>query len=182
MPDDFLPLDKLLIKVSQLFTSQGMQFSLAGGWAVSLWGAVRATEDIDFIVVMGNDDRSRIESILSGEFRVISHKNMMLHTTTNPLWRYVLTSERIDDHCVLDIIPASNDFLKNAVQRCIQIPFNNTMIPVIAIEDLILLKIMSGRNRDIEDARALTSGGMDMDRNYMREKARDLNIDVMPFL
>jgi len=131
---------------------------------------------------MDNDDRGRIESIFSDEFRVNSHKNIMLHTTMNPLWRYVLTSDRIDDHCVLDIIPASGDFLKNAVDRCIQIPFHNTMVPVIAIEDLILLKIMSGRSRDIEDARSLISGGMIIDKEYVRNTATTLGVDITSFM
>nr|HPQ54704.1 hypothetical protein [Spirochaetota bacterium] len=104
------------------------------------------------------------------------------HTTMNPLWRYVLTSDRIDDHCVLDIIPASGDFLKNAVDRCIQIPFHNTMVPVIAIEDLILLKIMSGRSRDIEDARSLISGGMIIDKEYVRNTATTLGVDITSFM
>ena len=182
MANTFLPLEELVIRISQLFTAHKLHFSLAGGWAVSLWGAVRATEDLDFIVVMDNDDRGRIESILSSEFRVTSHKNMMLDTTATPLWRYVLTSDRINDHCVLDIIPASSNFLKNAVKRCIELPLHNAAIPVIAIEDLILLKIMSGRNKDIEDARSLISGGMIIDKEYVRNTATTLGVDIASFM
>lgn len=182
MANTFLPLEELVIKISQLFTAHKLSFSLAGGWAVSLWGAVRATEDMDFIVVMDNDDRGRIETILSSEFRVTSHKNMMLDKTATPLWRHVLTSNRINDHCVLDIIPASSNFLKNAVKRCIRLPFHGAIVPVIAIEDLILLKIMSGRNKDIEDARSLISGGMIIDKEYIRNTAITLGIDTAPFM
>ncbi len=182
MAHTFLPLEELVIKVSQLFAAHRLHFSLAGGWAVSLWGAVRATEGLDFIVVMDNGDRSRIESILSCEFTVTSRKNMVLNTTATPLWRHVLTSDRINDHFVLDIIPATSDFLKNAVNRCIQLPFHDATVPVIAIEDLILLKILSARNKDIEDARSLISGGMIIDKEYVRNTATTMGIDIASFM
>mgnify|MGYP001175234003 CR=1 FL=1 len=56
------------------------------------------------------------------------------------------------------------------------------MVPVIAIEDLILLKIMSGRSRDIEDARSLISGGMIIDKEYVRNTATTLGVDITSFM
>ena len=176
--DKDLSMEDVISVVTGLLREYGYRFCVAGGWAVGIWGAVRATEDIDLVVVTGDDGLDAIENILSSRFNVLSHGEMMLEKTGNPLKRFVLTGEMVNDHCVVDVIPASGEFLKNAVTNRVEIGFHNTTVPVIRIEDLVIMKLMSGREQDLRDARMLMKGNMPVDWDYLHETADVLGVEI----
>jgi len=170
--------DDPLISVSDLFFKHGIKFCVAGGWAVSIWGAVRATEDIDLVVLTDPGDHEAIRRILEIRYRVISHPAFFFAGTHTPVWRNVLTAPDIDDHCVLDIIIATTDYVKATVERAVFIEYREVSLPIIALEDLIILKAMAGRTQDRADIEALLKGTMPLDTEYLIRTARGLGVDV----
>ncbi|MFW5769936.1 MAG: nucleotidyl transferase AbiEii/AbiGii toxin family protein [Spirochaetota bacterium] len=176
--DKYLSMEDIISVVTGLLKEKGYRFCVAGGWAVGIWGAVRATEDIDLVVVTGDDGLDVVEKMLSSRFNVLPHGEMMLEKTGNPLKRFVLTGEMVNDHCVVDIIPASGEFLEKAVFNCVEIEFHNTSVPVMRIEDLVIMKLMSGRQQDLRDARMLMKGNMPVDWDYLRETADGLGVKI----
>ena len=49
-----------LKKISNIFMRNNFDFCIAGGWAVSIWGTPRATEDIDLLLMIKEEQKSII--------------------------------------------------------------------------------------------------------------------------
>ncbi|MGB4269116.1 MAG: DUF6036 family nucleotidyltransferase [Spirochaetota bacterium] len=167
--------------ICNLFKSNKIPYCLTGGIAVSIWSTVRATEDIDIISMINKNDASYLEKLLSQSFTVISHKSILLDKTMTPIIRFVLIPDKQDMHYVCDIIPAESHFLKQVIARSVEIEYQATKINIIGLEDLIILKILSGRDQDILDAKNLLKEDLPKDLQYIYSTLNSLDVDVKKY-
>lgn len=136
------------------------RWALIGGIAVSLVSEPRFTEDIDLIAIV---DSIPVESLLahfnSGGFVArpadpvaFAKKNRML------LLQHGVTGFRVD--ISLGILP----FEIETTERAATVDLGGIQCRVASIEDLIIMKAVAGRPRDIEDIRTLVSFSSNFDR------------------
>lgn len=146
------------------FNEAGIRYIVVGGIAVNLYGIPRMTYDIDLLLDM--DDRN-IESFIQllkewgfkpkvpvdiAEFADgakrndwIKNKNMKAFNLMNPEWAI----REIDV-----LIDTPVDFAKvDRGKKVVMI--QNVPVPIIGIDDLIMMKEKAGRQQDVADVRSL---------------------------
>jgi predicted nucleotidyltransferase len=67
----------------------------------------------------------------------------------------------------LDMLIASDKYLENVLKRRIEIEYRGVIVPVISIEDLIILKSISFRDIDRFDIENLINAGNSIDWDYL---------------
>jgi len=167
---------EIIVSVTNCFIEAKIPFCVAGGIAVSLWGHIRATEDIDIIALIDADNENQIITAFHNHFKIIPHKDTMLQSTLTPIKRYVIIAN--SSHFVIDVLFATNDFLKHCIQNSKIFTLSGISIPVISIEDLIVMKCASGRHQDIADIQSLLAASLPVDKSYINSQVRKLNIAI----
>ena len=163
------PLASALRELLRLFfQAQGdlrisLRFALLGGLAVSTWGVIRATQDIDF---MADSDPSPLRDVAlrekikksfekqgsSIQWRIGDHDDPI------PLLLRIELSSRF--HNVgSDILWAHKRWQQEALRRAINVEFDGIALPVLHPEDLILMKFDAGGPQDLLDVEELIALG-----------------------
>jgi uncharacterized membrane protein YciS (DUF1049 family) len=124
-------------------------YALAGGWAFSALVEPRATTDIDLLILLDSPSQQGIQSLVSPIFTsIIVHPRPMKLKGVS-IWRCL--GLRNQQEVVLDFLLADSDFLKSALARRRQIFLGGQQVAVLALEDLMLMKMVAGRLQDLAD-------------------------------
>ena len=74
--------------------------------------------------------------------------------------------------------PSINYYKRTALDRAVTVRVAETDVRIAAREDLILLKLLAGREQDIADVKAIVSVSAELlDRDYIPAWARRLSIE-----
>lgn len=101
---------------------------------------------------------------------------MLLHNSLTPIKCFTLIYHQT--HSLLAIIQAHSDFLQQIPHNSKQMPFHNSIINVIAPEDLIIAKLALGRFQDYARIHALLCGGLPVDKSYITHHIHNLNFTI----
>ena len=137
---------------------------LFGAQAVILHGFPRLSGDVDVTLEMMPGERTvscrrcgTPDSIRSSTIRKFLHRTLVIPFLHRPT------------QMPLDLVLAGSGLEKDFLQRARPIDIAGTAVPLIDIEDLLIAKILAGRPKDIEDARALWRiRGRDVDAARIR--------------
>lgn len=167
---DFRPPDfeRLLAGITRELRRRDIPFMHIGGQAVLLHGAPRLTQDIDITLAVGPDEVATVEDIcgaLGLDPLVEDLASFARDTFVCPL-RDRATGIR------MDLIFSLTPYERTAIARAVEVDIGGESVPFASAEDLILLKLFSGRERDIEDARSVVDrqGGR-LDWGYLERWA-----------
>jgi hypothetical protein len=137
-------------KVISAFEKENLHYGLIGGFALGVMGILRATMDVDILLLV--DDLDKADKILTGCMYSCIHRSPHLSQYTSEL--KPLGS--------IDILHASKTISKEMLSRVESFRvFNKYMIPVLSPEDIIGLKVQAIANDrqreaiDINDMRLL---------------------------
>ncbi len=148
----------LLHRVVESLNKHKVRYTLVGGYAVSLHGAIRGTVDIDFVIQLDKKSFIAAEAALADiglkprlpvvanelfEFREEYIKNRNLIA-----WSFINPTNLAE---VVDIL-INEDVRK---LRSVTKEVSGLKIKVISIDDLITMKKKSARPQDLEDVKAL---------------------------
>jgi len=173
--DDREFLTAALTRVIASLSQRGFDFALAGGLAYSALVEPRATVDMDLLVLAGEDDLPALQEVLGHCFdSVLPHKEVMAFERAR-IWRALgITGNR---EFLVDFLLADTAYHRAALARKQIVDFQGTALPIVTIEDLVLLKALASRPQDavdITNIQTAYSGELDMD--YIREWAERLGI------
>ncbi|MBC8186409.1 nucleotidyltransferase, partial [candidate division KSB1 bacterium] len=166
----------ILRSTTELFADKKINFCLAGGWAVGVWGAPRATEDIDLLILLEQNELNNISKILNIKFNVVQSHKLKFKSVT--ILRIILSLKNKKDLYILDLILADTSYYQNILKRKIYIEFEGTSIPLISLEDLIILKSISNRAQDQNDIKQLTTTAKTIDWNYINAAIKEFNLKI----
>lgn len=158
------------------FNRRGLHYALAGGWAYSALVEPRATTDIDLLMLVEQPTRESIQSLLSSQFdSTVVHPAPMVFQGVS-IWRAV--GIRGDQDVVVDLLLADSDYLKTALSRRRMITFGELNVPILRIEDLIILKILAGRLQDQADLEKIRArqDELHVDWSYVEEWKTQLDL------
>lgn len=174
-------LKKLLKEVCTKLREKKLQFCLAGGWAVSIIGTARTTIDIDILIILNDDMKKQVISILEDSFILIQSHEKEMKFRTLSIWRNIVSIQKKGDLFIIDFLMADTDYLKSIVERKIEIDYEGITIPVITVEDLLILKLSSFRKQDQVDIENLLHSSSPIDWKYLENtiKKLDLNWDYI---
>jgi len=165
----------LIRKILKISQQEKINLMFIGGIAVSVWGNPRATYDIDIV--------AQIEIEKIEDFLKIFYKNNFGYNKKEPLKSIqnlqfiTFTYPRKKSKIFIDFFIVRGNYFQEALKRKQIIKIFDLKIPVISPEDLILYKLLSRRERDMEDIRdilTLQKGKIDID--YLKKWAEKLGV------
>jgi predicted nucleotidyltransferase len=153
-------LSDALFAVHAVLEYAGVPHALCGGLAANLYrDEVRATADVDLAVAAGP---SRLVDLV----RTFTDAGW----SAEPYWRQgeqVRLTRR--DLPRVDLILATTDFERAAIERAAPAAIEGRTIPVLVAEDLVVQKLLAGRARDYEAVAAMINAmGDRLDSEYIR--------------
>ncbi|MEI6633362.1 MAG: nucleotidyltransferase [Chlamydiota bacterium] len=163
---------KTLVKLCR---EKEIRFVLMGGIATSFYARPRATYDIDGIIHSGKHDLA--------EFLIAAGKSGFGYDGKQPVkFIHGLPFITLCDKkykLYVDLFIAETVFQKRIVKRAKRIKFGEMLIDIISCEDLILLKLQTGREKDTEDARNILADNSDtLDFAYLGKWADQLGVEA----
>ena len=166
-PESFLV--RALSTLVDDFNRRGLNYALAGGWAYSALVEPRATTDIDLLMLIEQPSREGIHSLLSSQFDSTLVDPAPMRFQGISIWRAVGICD--DQEVVVDFILADSEYLRTALVRRRLVAFGSLQIPILSVEDLIVLKTLAGRLQDQADLEKIRArqGELHVDLSYVEE-------------
>ena len=120
-----------------------------GAVALGAWGRMRATKDLDFLVLIDDPNREKLITRLSLSGITANQQ----WAAANPMAKSRVTRFAARGHPLypLDIIYASDQHEREVLNRAQQTTLLGVSFPVVSAEDLMLLKLKAGRPTDFDD-------------------------------
>ena len=162
-------LEQALIQAASAFEDCSLPFMLIGGLAVAAWGEPRSTLDVDLAVWADASQVPAAVDCLCARFRSRTANPLQFVESTRVLPLECASGIRLD--IVFGVLPLQHEAIRRSVTKSIA----GKNIPVASVEDLILMKLVSERRKDLDDARGLLRRfGPTLDRAYLLPKLEEL--------
>lgn len=170
-----------LLKLAALFDRFQVVYAVIGGIAVRAYGIPRATYDVDFTVALPRDRLKLVfEAAEEIGYSVLdAYRSGWVDTVANmPLvkLRFYLREKGVD----ADIFLAETPFQESILKRRQRVETVEGTVWLATPEDVILLKLLANRVRDISDVQDILFTQGQLDEAYMRHWAEELG--VLPLL
>lgn len=171
------PLVKALEDFLQILNGHRLDYVLMGGIAVRAYGVPRPTYDIDFTVAIDRDRLPDFYRTLEQAGYTVPEQYLggwIDQVAGMPLvkFRLYLDGEGID----VDVFLAESSYQKELLRRRCQADVDGLVVWLVTPEDLVLLKLMANRPRDLVDVADIRFMSGDLDEQYMRHWAGELGI------
>lgn len=137
---------------SAAFAELGVRWYLFGAQAAFIYGAARLTVDVDITVALGERaPRELLAALSRHDLRPrVADEDFVERTRVLPV---VHAPTRIAGDIVLAGPGLEEMFLEHArVRDILGVP-----VPIAAAEDLVVMKVLAGRPKDIEDVKAIVA-------------------------
>ena len=141
-------LSDLFLSLVAVFDKASIQWYVFGAQAAIFHGAARLTADVDVTVLLGDKTYDELLEPLHShgiEIRLSDVDNLVQKTRVLPV-------VHVKSGIPIDIVLGGAGLEEKFADSAQLIDFENVMIPVARCEDLISMKIFSGRDKDIQDA------------------------------
>lgn len=155
-----------LLIVSGILDALKVGHCLIGGLAVSVHGIPRFTDDVDFLVSAGikkfQDELRRMVEERGGSCRYIkAHRG-------DPLGDMFLLSI---GEVKVDLVTEKHPYERQCLERARREQFEGASLPIVAPEDLIIIKLADGGPQDLYDvAGILEVSGDSLDTEYLKQQ------------
>lgn len=170
------PFEEALRALTRWFESDKLPYTIIGGLAVSLLGQPRATQDIDVVVWLGERPwdsfvrdgegygfEGRIGDAL--EFAARSRVFLLRHSESG---------------VSLDISCGALPFEQEMIERALTLQVGGVRLKTPTPEDLVIMKLVARRTKDLNDVEALLRAHKDLDiariRHWTHEFATALEM------
>jgi hypothetical protein len=162
----------LLQRISVCFRRERIPYVLIGAWALAVWGRPRATTDLDFLVLVNEEDLGRLTN------RII-RAGMELDETWQE-WNPMLRGFQLrfqSQGITIDVLRPRDSHDQQVFQRKKKKRMDGRYYWVVSAEDFILQKLKVQRPRDFEDAVSVVERSRGkLDREYLGRWARRLGV------
>jgi hypothetical protein len=188
-----MTLEELLKSLIKLLQREQIRFALAGGLAASLYREEeRFTKDIDLVTDVDEGQLKILREILN-ELKLTPHFVRKAELDGGPLFAIKRKSSPIalvagrdkqKDIPGVDFLLRSNLWVPLALERAQSnvIDWGIAKIPSLAVEDMIVCKLISShhseREQDIIDLRGIFRATKDCDLIYIISRMKELSITV----
>ncbi len=145
------PVADLLAALQGAFAALGVRWFLFGAQAAVLYGVVRLTADVDVTVDLGKRSATELVACLAAagfELRVPDAVGVAEATHVLP---FVHRASRMPLDVVLAGPGLEEQFFAGAQERLV----GDVRVPVVCAEDLVAMKVLAGRPRDLDDVAAI---------------------------
>jgi hypothetical protein len=155
-------LPRLAARLSRDFTERAISHAVSGAAAMAVHGYVRATVDLDVHVVVPAIRFPEVFAIV----RSLGFAGEDRELIAGLRDRYVaeLRSGAASVEIRIPVLP----YHRTLVDRAVRVDVDGVAVPFVSLEDLVVLKMLWHRAKDVPDVHALlTAGGARIDREYV---------------
>ena len=142
-----------LKNLCRILEAAHVDYCLIGGLAVGILAKPRATEDIDLLILIDEQQIPSLMALLKKHLDV-THEGHVMHFPQATIWR-TLIGTPAGDTVVVDFLLANHEVYREAVLNPIKLAVDDVSIPVANRELLIKIKELSGRPQDLLDITSL---------------------------
>jgi hypothetical protein len=178
------PIAELLADIGRALDGLGVRWFLFGAQAAIIHGTSRLTADVDVTIDPGELNTTTLVQALQRErfaLRVSDAEDFIARTRVIPLLH-----EATGIPC--DAVLAGPGIEDLFFERVLIHDLGGVSVPVVAVDDLVAMKLLAGRDKDLEDVRAIVraqAGALDVNRARatleLLERALDRR-DLVPAL
>lgn len=171
------PLVEALRDFLRLLEDLRLEHVLMGGFAVRIYGVPRPTYDIDFTVAIARERLPELYRALEEAGYTVPEQyagGWVDQVSGMPLVKFRLFLE--DEGIDIDVFLAESDYQREVLRRRRRGDVDGVTVWIVTPEDLILLKLMANRPRDLVDVADICFMLGDLDEAYMRRWAAELGI------
>lgn len=162
----------LLAQVTACLRREQIPYALIGAWVLAAWGRPRATLDVDFLVLVKEEDLEHLSAQMA-------RSGLELDETWlewNPMLRGTQLRFRWQG-AMIDLLRPRDQHDQQIFQRRRKKRMDRRYYWVVSAEDFILQKLKVGRPRDFEDAISVVERrGKELDQAYLEHWARELRV------
>lgn len=156
-------------RLLRLFGRLRIPHALGGALAYGYWAPPRGTHDVDMNVFAGEEAVDAVvDGLLAEDFEVdrAQAREAVAEGSHIKAWY---------DGTPVEIFFNSIPLHESAASRLVKVPFAGSVAPVLSAEDLVLLKLLFFRSKDLQDiANVLATQGARLDRRYVRDWLVDM--------
>lgn len=162
----------VLERIVPVFRQAQVLYVLIGAWALTAWGRPRATNDVDFLVLVDEKNLPRLgEQLVQAGF---------LLDETWQEWNPLLKGVQLrlqHQGITIDILRSRGSHDQQTFQRRRKKRMDGHYYWVVSVEDFVLQKLQAGRPRDFEDAISIIERfRRKLDHEYLIYWARQLGV------
>jgi predicted nucleotidyltransferase len=156
---------EIIARIAPILDIHQIPYVIIGGQAVLVYGEPRLTRDIDISIGVSTDRLPDVMKVLSEarlkplskEIEAFVAQTMVLPALDEP------TGVRVD------FIFSTSSFEIGAMSRARKKEINGRLVNFASPEDLIVHKIVAGREQDLKDAASVILKNSGVDRDYIRK-------------
>jgi hypothetical protein len=164
----------LLKRLAAGLANAGLPYMVFGGQAVLLYGEPRLTRDIDVTLGVDPSEFARVSSVVQSlGLRLLTEKPEEFVRET-----LVLPAIDAETGIRVDFVFSLSGFERAAIERSRKIDVDGVGVQFISLEDLIVMKLLAGRPRDLEDAAAVLRKNRDFDRSHVETWLREFDREL----
>lgn len=164
------PLNQALRTLSVFLSKDRIPYMVIGGLANAIWGNPRSTIDIDVTIWIEDTDIEKTIANFQSKFTplVDAPHEFVVKTRVLPI--------ATKDNVRIDVIFGGLPFEHDAIIRAVNIDVAGVAVKFCTPEDLILLKIISKRQKDLDDVKGIVRNQMEkLDLSYLEPRIEELS-------
>ena len=154
MPRARSPFAAVLADLKQGLAALRVDWYVFGAQAALIYGAARITADVDVTVRLGKVTPTRLAATLKRHGFALRVKDPSFVRTTR-----VLPVLHLPTSVPVDLVLAGPGLEDLFLERAVIHDLGGIRVPVARAEDLIVMKILAGRDKDFEDVTAIVAAG-----------------------
>lgn len=166
-------------RIAGVLTRLGIRHAFGGAIAQNYWGVVRATQDVDVLALIPSVRlQDAVDAMQAAGFRARDAQGTEHSLTVADVRAsqtrfnlFAVWSGLVKVELFSPVLPLQHRML----DRARSMPWRDRTIMVTSPEDLVLIKMVFHREKDLRDIRAIVATSGDrLDRSYMTAQAAEV--------
>jgi hypothetical protein len=161
--------EKTLEDIDRRCRAHQIPYAVIGGIAAIIHGSLRVTADVDLTILAEIDNLDRILSLFADDYVSLRPDPLAFFQRC-----FFVPLQHKTTKIKVDIAAALSGYERLAVERSQRLLYNDVEVSACAIEDLIIMKLVAARPKDIADLQTLIPlNRKNLDLAYLRARAKE---------